>query len=105
MEVIKQRLIEQLSALLLRAGRISDHLRDSPPKDWEELATHRENDEVVEALDEMTKNEIERIKQALRRMDSGEWGSCILCGEEINPERLEALPTTTLCIDCANRQE
>jgi len=45
------------------------------------------------------------IKQALRRMDEGEWEICSDCGSTIMSARLEALPTTTLCVGCAEARE
>lgn len=42
-----------------------------------------------------------RIKAALARMDEGEFGYCIDCGEEIAPKRLELDPTVPTCITCA----
>ena len=101
-ETIRAKLVDELSELLSRAGRITDHLRDAPPSDWEELATFRENDEVVEALDEMTKQRIREIKETLRRIDGEEWGVCSECGESIGDARLEAIPTATHCIRCAS---
>ncbi|WP_338446611.1 TraR/DksA C4-type zinc finger protein [Pelagerythrobacter marensis] len=41
------------------------------------------------------------IEAALRRIDEGEYGYCIRCGEDIAPARLEHSPTVTTCIDCA----
>lgn len=104
-ENIKAQLLEKLSTLLERSGAINEHLRDTPPSDWEELAIFRENDEVAEALDDITRAEIEDIKHALRRMDAGDWEYCESCGNEIQPARLEALPTTRYCIKCASARE
>ena len=49
--------------------------------------------------------ELQRISAALRRLDDGEFGYCLQCDEPIARARLEANPTATLCIDCANRAE
>jgi RNA polymerase-binding transcription factor DksA len=40
------------------------------------------------------------VVNALRRLDEGTYGKCERCGERIPPERLEALPTATLCVGC-----
>ena len=45
--------------------------------------------------------ELEQIRDALRRMDGDEYGTCQGCGEEIPVARLRIVPTTTLCRDCA----
>jgi DnaK suppressor protein len=48
---------------------------------------------------------ISKIRSALDRVDSGEFGICELCGDDIGEERLLARPVTTLCINCKKRQE
>ena len=44
-----------------------------------------------------------RIEAALRRIDSGDYGSCTACGEEIGADRLAADPAVALCADCMRR--
>ena len=46
-----------------------------------------------------------KIAAALQRIEDGEYGVCLRCAEPINPKRLEADPTATLCIDCAGQAE
>lgn len=105
-KAIRQQLRTELKNLLGRSDRIDAHWRDeAPPADWAELATHRENEEVIESLDERTRQQIALIKQALRRMEAGEWSYCSNCGEDINSARLEAIPTTSLCVNCAEEME
>lgn len=41
------------------------------------------------------------IDRALAKIDAGSYGFCDMCGGEIAKARLEALPATSLCIDCA----
>ena len=105
LEEVRSELMTKLVTLLERSGRITEHLRDTPPSDWEELAVFREDDEVSEALDEITRAEIADIKHAFRRMDAGQWEYCESCGQEINAERLRVLPTTRYCIRCASERE
>jgi len=103
---VRDRLLEELDTLLGRSDRIDAHWRDeAPPSDWEELAIHRENDEVIDSLDERTREQIQLIKQALQRMQNDEWTRCSICDAEIQPARLEALPTTIWCVRCAEAQE
>jgi DnaK suppressor protein len=105
-KAIREKLLQELKNLVGRSDRIEAHWRDeAPPADWSELAIHQENDEVIESLDERTQEQMVSIKQALRRMDAGEWDTCSDCGEEIQAARLEALPTTTLCVLCAEARE
>ena len=48
---------------------------------------------------------INKIRQAIERIDDGSFGLCENCEEEIGVERLRARPVTTLCIDCKTEQE
>ena len=48
---------------------------------------------------------LSKIKSALDRIDSGEFGICEMCGDDIGEDRLKARPVTTLCISCKKNQE
>jgi len=48
---------------------------------------------------------IKKIRQALERMDTGAYGICDSCGEDISIKRLKARPVTTQCIDCKSKEE
>ena len=49
--------------------------------------------------------ELKRIGQALSRINEGEYGYCVECGEEIAANRLEIDPAAPLCIRCASERE
>ncbi len=53
------------------------------------------------ALRQAAEAKIESIKAALARLDQGTYGICEVCGQAIDPARLEILPHTTLCVGCA----
>ena len=53
------------------------------------------------ALRQAAEAKIESIKAALSRLDRGIYGICEVCGQPIDPARLEILPDTTLCVRCA----
>lgn len=42
-----------------------------------------------------------QIQSAIRRIEQGVYGLCERCGQAINPERLQALPYATTCLNCA----
>ncbi|MCG7199329.1 TraR/DksA C4-type zinc finger protein [Marinobacter pelagius] len=70
-------------------------------KDFEEQATQTQNDEVVDSLESEARAELVQIEHALERINDGVGEECESCGEEIDPRRLQVLPYTTLCVDCA----
>jgi DnaK suppressor protein len=49
--------------------------------------------------------ELQKIASALARIDSGDFGWCLRCGEEIDVRRLELDPAAPLCIGCASAGE
>lgn len=97
----KQQLEARLDVLEARLGKIETELDSHQSKDWEELAIEREGDEVLEGLGLSGQQEIRMIKAALQRIEDGEFGSCTKCGKDISAERLDVLPYTPFCRDCA----
>ncbi|MFN4282375.1 MAG: TraR/DksA family transcriptional regulator [Alphaproteobacteria bacterium] len=57
---------------------------------------------MAQAAERMRGREIERIKATLKRIDDGDFGYCIACGEEIAPKQLAIDPTIPTCIRCAS---
>ena len=74
-----------------------NHLADTATITYE-----RELDITLEDNEERLLAEIDA---ALKRIDEGTYGICTNRGEQIPVERLEALPWTTLCIDCQRERE
>lgn len=100
-EAREEQLRTRLAELMGRLHRIDDHLQEPPEKDWEDNAIESEMDEVLEGLGQVGKAEVQAIHAALQRIQSGKYGSCVRCGEDISEERLDVLPHTPLCQDCA----
>lgn len=48
---------------------------------------------------------IEKIDLAIKRIEAGEFGICIVCEDDIEIDRLRARPVTTMCIACKEEQE
>lgn len=52
------------------------------------------------ALRDRNQQHLALVEAALARLDDGAYGSCLNCGQRINPQRLEAIPWAAFCIDC-----
>jgi RNA polymerase-binding protein DksA len=105
-EEVRSHLIAMLEELNLRLAKITNDVRhaDVPlEKDYSEQATQNENNEVMDYLGNSARTEIEMIKQAIARIDNGQYGNCQVCDEPINKERLKAMPHSTMCIKCASK--
>jgi len=92
---------QRLTELGARMEAIEEELDSHHNPDWEDLATEREGDEVLEATGQAGLVEITRIRAALKRIADGTYGDCARCGDPIGEARLDALPWTPLCRRCA----
>ena len=97
----KAALEKRLTELGARLEAIEEELDSHQNRDWEELATEREGDEVLEDLGQAGQLEIRQIEAALARIAEGDYGFCTKCGAEIGEERLDLLPHTPFCRHCA----
>ncbi len=84
-----------------RSGELADY-DDHHPADAASETFERTKDY---ALDENYPDMLERIAEALRKIDDGSYGTCDRCDSPIKPERLKAIPYATLCVDCQERME
>ena len=84
-----------------RLAAVTRDVTKTLPSDFAEQATERENDDVLEEIARETQLSIQQIRAALRRLEDDGYGICASCGEDIAGQRLDALPETTFCVDCA----
>ncbi len=98
----KARLLEKLNQMNQRLQQVEDALDKPLPKDWEDAALDREDDEVLEELGHTAKRERSMIVAALERIVAGEYGVCVKCAKPIPEARLDALPYTPVCAKCAS---
>jgi DnaK suppressor protein len=91
------------------SGRIDSIDRDirheGMSADWSEQASERENDEVLESLGNSSEQELSMIKFAIMRIDEGNYFHCAECGNDIPLARLDLLPFTAHCVNCAEKIE
>ena len=81
----------------LVSGSADNHMGDT--------ATATFDREIDYTLEENSEHVLAAIDAALGRIDEGTFGTCRSCGRPIAPERLQAVPWTTQCIDCRRREE
>ena len=104
-QLTQDRLRARKAELTERLERIKANVRRGHEADSEERAIEMENEEVVDALGNETRRELQLINAALRRIEDGQFGFCRRCGEVISEKRLMAQPVTDVCIECAKDEE
>lgn len=75
---------------------------DDLPADIAAQTYEREKDY---ALGRQLREMLERVDEALSKIEAGTYGICEACGRNIAVERLETLPHAELCIECQHRLE
>jgi len=60
---------------------------------------------MAQATQRRREAEMQRIRAALARLDEGEWGWCLTCGEEIAEARLGHDPSVAQCVSCAAKDK
>jgi RNA polymerase-binding protein DksA len=83
-----------------RVDREYETLFPDIDRDQEENADEMEMYESNLATDETLKEELKKINIALTAMESGTYGICKNCNQEISLERLQAYPQAQSCIEC-----
>jgi RNA polymerase-binding transcription factor DksA len=96
--------LSQLADEALRkdGGPASGNLSNTPLH-LADLGTDAFEEEMTLGLLENQERVLEQTRAALARLDAGTYGRCEECGREIDRERLNTLPYTPHCIDCARR--
>ena len=97
----KEALQNKLVDLKHRLAGVTKDITKTLSSDFAEQATERENDDVLEEIARETQTSIQQLKAALQRLDNDSYGICDSCGEAIAERRLDALPETTFCVNCA----
>ncbi len=107
-EMFRQLLLEEMRSLLTEAdktvhGMSTDDAEHFP--DPTDRAT-QESDRTFELrIRDRERKLVNKIREALDRIDSGTYGICEDCGAEIGEGRLKVRPVTTQCIDCKIEEE
>ncbi len=99
----RRRLILETSR---RADAELDALRSAErDPEFEEGAQSEHEQYTLTRLSEVQRREVAQIDAALARVESGDYGICRDCENDIDPRRLLALPYALYCAECATRRE
>jgi DnaK suppressor protein len=107
MDVFKAQLSQRLEELLSQADETVTGMtaqKENFPDPTDRASLESDRNFMLRIRDREAKL-IKKIKKALERIDSGSFGICETCGEEISIERLKARPVTTQCIECKTKEE
>ena len=104
LESERKRLIEEMEQIKSTMRPADERREGSPFGKREEEATESYELERRLTLEKSIREQLAAVEHAIQKFDDGTYGLCDSCGKPIPPERLEALPQATLCLDCKERQ-
>lgn len=106
LETIKKHLEEEKDRLTVRVVELNtqdpfndpERASDNAASDTD--ANEESNHDRMSALIDELKGQVVAVDQALVRIANGTYGSCLVCSDMIDTDRLNVLPTATLCLAC-----
>jgi DnaK suppressor protein len=112
-EELKRMLVDRRREILSEVqSRIKDVRSDNASSavnigvvDAEEASVNDIQEDIELALIQMKAETLNRINEALERLEEGTYGRCNDCGEEVSQARLRALPFAIRCKDCEEARE
>jgi DnaK suppressor protein len=100
LEIELKRLTDELAQLQTSASSSEERREGSPFGKREEEATETLELEKRLTMENRIRQEMAAVEHALDKIEKGTYGLCDNCGQPIGPERLEALPQASLCVQC-----
>lgn len=88
----------------LEEARLTESSSDRSPDPGNAEASSMKLEYAKElSIEQNTLDLLRKAERALEEIDAGTYGTCEACGKAIPVERLEVLPYSTLCVECAGR--
>jgi RNA polymerase-binding protein DksA len=99
-----EHLVQELGQLRASVRPADERREGSPFGKREEEATEAADLETRLEMERRIRDQLAAVEHALAKFEVGTYGFCDECGQPINPERLEALPQASLCLECKAKQ-
>ena len=107
-EVFRKKLVahqEEILNLYEHDLKVGQEASDDGTEDIVDRANNSYNREFMFALSDTERQMLLEIEDALKRLDGGQYGTCLNCSDDIPKARLRAVPWTRYCIDCQEQAE
>jgi len=105
----RQKLLEKRTELISVVQKTEDYGRqvntEAEGMDLADKASSSYTKEFMFSKSDGDRQLLQEVVDALRRLDEGEFGDCMNCGEEVNRKRLEAVPWSPFCLNCQEKAE
>jgi len=107
-EKLRELLLDRRSTILdqlHRAKQAEAFGANDTPLDSVEEAWERYDQDMIANISDAWSKELTEIDTALENIDKKDYGACTYCGNAISMQRLQAIPSASLCIDCQQQYD
>ena len=107
-EKARKRLVAKRDELLhdlAKNREVSEETVDESAQDMADRATSAYTKEFAYSLSESDRKVLILIEEALSRLDTGTYGTCVHCSQPVQEKRIEAVPWARHCLDCQELQD
>ncbi len=105
----KNKLLEKRTELISVVQKTEEYGREvnteAEGMDLADKASSSYTKEFMFSKSDSDRQLLQEVVDALRRLDEGEFGDCMNCGEEVEQKRLEAVPWSPFCLSCQEEAE
>ncbi len=105
---VRKRLVAKRDELvqdLAKNRQVSDETIDESAQDMADRATSAYTKEFAYSLSESDRKVLLLIEEALGRLETGTYGTCVHCSQVVQEKRIEAVPWARHCLDCQELQD
>jgi DnaK suppressor protein len=108
LKAYREKLVQKKQEMLEAYAKNMNHGREADEEGAQDIADKAANSYTKEFLFSLSSSErdvLQLVDEALTRIDDDNYGVCVVCEDEMDRKRLEAVPWAKRCIGCQEKQE
>ena len=108
LKAFRERLVVKKQEILVAYNKNKTYGKEADEEVSQDIADKASNSYTKEFLFSLSNTErdmLALVDEAIVRIDDRKYGSCVVCEEELDKKRLEAVPWAKRCISCQEKQE
>ena len=107
-QIYKEILLAEKEKIVKKLSQFYSESKEVEPDIAQDIVDKAESSytkEFLLSLSHAEREQLRLIDEALRRLETAEFGLCQMCGQAIGKKRLNTLPWTSYCINCQQKKE
>jgi len=108
LKAFREKLVDKKHEILEAYNRNKTYGKEADEEGSQDIADKAANSYTKEFLFSLSNNErdmLQLVDEAIVRLDGHKFGYCVVCEDEMDKKRLEAVPWAQRCLTCQEKQE